>query len=127
MSDRFYIACIVILGMQASVTALRYLKRQRERSGHDAVSIVTGILVLAALVALRTDAVRDRVWGMVAPIGPQGLALLFAFFAVTTALRMLFDQFVLHLPYKAHEWLIIGAVCLLMVGSCVSHYASLGG
>ncbi len=127
MSDLFYIACIVILGMQFSVTVLRYLERRRERKGHDAVSIVTSILVLAALVALRTDAVRDRVWGMVAPIGPQGLALLFAFFAVTTALRMLFDQFVLHLPYKAHEWLIIDAVCLLMVGSCVSHYASLGG
>ena len=127
MSDRFYIACIVILGMQASVTALRCLQRRHDRKGHDAVSIVTGILVLAALVALRTDAVRDRVWGMVSPIGPGGLALLFAFFAVTTAGRMVFDQFVLHLPYKAHEWLIIGAVCLLMVGSCVSHYASLGG
>lgn len=127
MSDLFYIACIVILGMQVSVTVLRYLERRRERKGHDAVSIVTSILVLAALVALRTDAVRDRVWGMVSPIGPGGLALLFAFFAVTTAGRMVFDQFVLHLPYKAHEWLIIGAVCLLMVGSCVSHYASLGG
>lgn len=112
MSNFTAVGLLIILGLHTAAAFLRWLVARLEKSRHDTLFIILCVCISGGLLALRLPSVHDWLKAAIMTANPDfaQMLLLIEFACLTLLFRMLFEQFVLSLPYKKWEW--IGAVLL---------------
>ena len=123
------VTCIVIVLLHGVVAAIRYHRHKSNKSGRSVLSYVLTVLALGLLIVMRIPAVEERMTLWIAPkmiaLGAAAFLFLLEFLAATTLVRMLMEQFVLHVPYKKLDWLEIilfnVAVAVFLIVHCLKN------
>ena len=118
MNDLFLICCIAVVLMQAGCTVLRFSLRKLQDAKLTVISnCIKGALVIAVLAVRYVPQVSDRLETAMLPgiveLGFKKCAYLVMFLLLTCLPRMLLEHFVLKMPYKRTDWIMLGVFILL--------------
>ena len=118
MSDLLLFCCIAIVLLQVVVTLLRFLLHSLKKLHLTVISnCIKGALLLLLLAVRYVPQVSDGLEKAVLPgiveLGLKNCAKLIMLLVLTCPLRMLVEHFLLKMPYKLTDWILIGAMILL--------------
>ena len=123
MNPFVIIACIVIVLLHAAVVCIRYRRNKLQKRGSKAGYYVVSALALLSAIVMNIPSVEERMALWIAPkmiaLGAAAFLFLLAFLMATSLVRMLIEQFVLHVPYKKFDWfqiiLLNAAVAVFLI------------
>ena len=103
------IACIVIVLLHAVIVCIRCRrnKQPKKKSGKAIVWLLSAPAFLGVIV-MNLPSLKERMALWIAPkmiaLGAASFLFLLTFLVATSLVRMLIEQFVLHVPYKKFDW-----------------------
>ncbi len=108
MSNFTAVGLLIILGLHTAAAFLRWLVARLEKSSHDTLFIILCVCISGGLLALRLPPVHDWLKAAIMSATPDFTPMIFLIeiTLLTLLLRMLFEQFVLSLPYNIWEWIV---------------------
>ncbi len=125
MNPFVIIACIVIVLLHAAVVCIRYRRNKLQKKRSNVAAYLLSALALLAVIVMNIPSVEERMALWIAPkmiaLGAASFLFLLAFLMATSLVRMLIEQFVLHVPYKKLDWLEVILINVAVAGFLIVH------
>ena len=130
MTKTFIIICIVIVLLHAAVVCIRYRRNKLQKKRSNVAAYLVSALALLSIIVMNIPSVEERMALWIAPkmiaLGAASFLFLLAFLMATSLVRMLIEQFVLHVPYKKTDWieviLLNAAVAVFLIVHFIKYH-----
>lgn len=116
MTEQWMTWAAVVLLVQLAILIGGLVLKKLDHDGHDGLYIGFSAIGLLVLIALKSNAFKHTLEQYFTGIEICDVTHLITFTFLTTLLRMLTEQFILHQEYNKRDWVLFGTLTVLSTG-----------